>query len=826
MIKPAVLLMDSLKYPQKIALMASIVLIPLTFFLFLLISEINIRIDFAEQERIGVSYNQQVIKILQNIQQHRGMVNAFYGGDLSFKDKILSKQEDIKQNIREVEDIDKVHASLLNTSQQWNSLKKDWQNLQKEALQISMRESFQRHSDLNNKIRTFIIHVADTSNLTLDPDIDSYYLVDTLSTKLPTLTEYVGQVRALGVTVAARKKLSIQENSYISILFGLIKVTIKQIENNIQKVYIETPALKNELDDETNYLLVKQLLEITNNEIIIADYINISAEKYFQLCTETINKQFDLYHKISPLLDGVLVDRITRLNQKKFFIVAIATISFAILFYLFLGSYFSITEAINKLLSASKKVAKGNLKIRTNITTNDELSQIAKSFNEMVIALDRYISVEKELSLISSQFVEKKGADLNHILEILGKLIKVNRAYIFLFEENGKLMSNTHEWYNSETEPQKDNLQRLEIPKYYYFFNKLLNDGVYVANNVAKIPDSEAEFREHLREQAIRSLICVPILSKTANIIGFIGFDDTVNKRNWADNDIRILKMVSELLSNDFARRKAETLVIQRQKEIEKINISLEEKIEKEVKKSREKDLIMMHQARLAGMGEMIGNIAHQWRQPINALQILLFNIKITFEEGELELETLDDFVDIGSNIIQKMSTTIDDFRNFFSPNKEKTKFSITGKINETLSLIDTNIKYHNIVLRFSYTKEIVVDGFANEFSQVLINIINNAKDAILENKVKNGEIVIQAFVEESYVHISIKDNGGGIPKGVIDRIYEPYFTTKEQGKGTGIGLYMSKIIIDEHIKGNIYVENVERGAKFTILLPISLSEK
>ncbi|MDM8567788.1 HAMP domain-containing protein [Candidatus Halobeggiatoa sp. HSG11] len=735
LIKPAILLMDNLKYPQKIALMAGIVLIPLTFLLFFLISEMNIRIDFAKKERIGISYNQQVMKILQNIQQHRGMASAFHGGDLSFKDKMVNKQKDIEQNIKDIEKIDEIYTLFLNTSHQWDDLKKDWKKLQKEVLQINARESFQRHSKLNNKIRTLITHVADTSNLTLDPDIDSYYLADTLSTKLPTLTEYIGQVRALGVAVAASRKLSVQESSHIPILFGLTKTTMEQINYNLQKVYAEYPKFKNKLYEyeQENYLILNKLLTTINNEIIFTEHISISSEEFFQLCTETINKQFYLYHSIAPLLDEVLLKRINKFNQKKVFVITTAVMLFVILFYLFLGSYFSITNAINNLLNSSTEIASGNLKIRANVTTNDELSQIAGSFNNMIIALDRYISVEKELSMISSQFVEEKGADLDHILEILGKLIKVNRSYIFLLEENGQFMSNTHEWCDHETKLQKDNLQALKISDFQHFFDKIIDNGVYAINDVDEI--SDAEFKKHLQGQAIHSLICVPILSKTTNIIGFIGFDDTINKRYWTNNDIRILKMVSELLSNDFARKKAEKLVIQRQQEIVEMNVSLGDRIKKEVEKSREKDLIMMHQARLAGMGEMIGNIAHQWRQPINTIQILLFNIKSAFEDDELDLETLDGFIDRGSNIIKKMSSTIDDFRNFFNPNRKKNQFDVNEKIEETLSLMSASLKYHNVNIKFSYENGIIVNGFANELSQVLINIINNAKDARLSHK-------------------------------------------------------------------------------------------
>jgi C4-dicarboxylate-specific signal transduction histidine kinase len=271
-------------------------------------------------------------------------------------------------------------------------------------------------------------------------------------------------------------------------------------------------------------------------------------------------------------------------------------------------------------------------------------------------------------------------------------------------------------------------------------------------------------------------------------------------------------------------QKKAENILKDRQLEIKNLNKNLARRVQEEVQKSRQKDFIMMHQSRLAAMGEMIGNIAHQWKQPLNALIFLLYNIKDHFNSSELTRENLDTFIENGDNLIRKMSDTVDDFRNFFKPDKKRVKFCINRIIKESLLLIDASFRFNNISVTLNEEKErISIWGFANEYSQVILNVLNNARDSITSKGIK-GEITIDAFSENGHAVVKIKDNGGGIPDHILHKIFEPYFTTKQEGKGTGIGLYMSKVIIEDHMGGSVEVYNNEKGAEFRIVTPIAQS--
>ncbi|MCE5181146.1 MAG: HAMP domain-containing histidine kinase [Betaproteobacteria bacterium] len=246
---------------------------------------------------------------------------------------------------------------------------------------------------------------------------------------------------------------------------------------------------------------------------------------------------------------------------------------------------------------------------------------------------------------------------------------------------------------------------------------------------------------------------------------------------------------------------------------------ALNRRVTEEVAKNREKDLLLIQQSRLAAMGEMIGNIAHQWRQPINALTLLLANIKDAYDYKELTGEYLDKEVEIGQGLIQKMSHTIDDFRNFFKPNKEKQDFNVCDGVEEAIRLIAESFKSQHIDIAFEKPGEsCTVAGYPNEFAQVVLNALSNAREVIIEKNIP-GKVSIRIEKVRDTSTVAIRDNGGGIAEKVLPKIFDPYFTTKENG--TGIGLYMSKMIMN-NMSGDIVIRNVEGGTEVLLTLPLA----
>lgn len=257
--------------------------------------------------------------------------------------------------------------------------------------------------------------------------------------------------------------------------------------------------------------------------------------------------------------------------------------------------------------------------------------------------------------------------------------------------------------------------------------------------------------------------------------------------------------------------------------ELEELNRSLEKKVEEEVEKNRQKDHLLLQQNRHAAMGEMVRNIAHQWRQPLNALSIVMQNIELAYEQGRMDGEFLQSSIGKGILLIERMSATIDDFRNFFMPSKQKMLFSLCESIRDVLGIVEATFKHLGVRIELAGLEDdIRVFGHENEFAHVILNLLNNAKDALVASKVDDPTISVNIRDVGELISISVSDNGGGIDPSVMEAIFDPYFTTKHDTKGMGIGLYMSRIIIEEHMEGRITVENSGPGARFTITLPKS----
>jgi|GEM_PF-7052326 PAS domain S-box-containing protein len=250
--------------------------------------------------------------------------------------------------------------------------------------------------------------------------------------------------------------------------------------------------------------------------------------------------------------------------------------------------------------------------------------------------------------------------------------------------------------------------------------------------------------------------------------------------------------------------------------QIQTLNKTLEQKVIEQTKALRlqleeikNKDKMLQEQAKLAAMGEMISAIAHQWRQPLNALSINIQNLDYDYEEGLIDAAFINDFIMRQNETIEFMSKTIDDFRSFFKTDKVKKEFSIKGVATNVASLVSAQFANNGIKLQIQ-GDDFVVNGFESEMKQVMLNLLSNAKDAILERKIKNGQVVIG--MRSDTRKITVTDNGGGVASDKIDRIFEPYYTTKEHGKGTGIGLFMSRIIVVEHMNATIKGYNVNDG--------------
>lgn len=249
-------------------------------------------------------------------------------------------------------------------------------------------------------------------------------------------------------------------------------------------------------------------------------------------------------------------------------------------------------------------------------------------------------------------------------------------------------------------------------------------------------------------------------------------------------------------------KRRQEELLIAQQQKLREVNATLEARISAAVTELRRKDALLIQESRLSAMGEMISNLAHQWRQPLNNIGLIVQDLQLAFKANELTAEELDADIADAMNVLQHISGTIDNFRNFFITEKEQSTFFINEVIGRALALVGTALKNHGIRTAVEEQPYVTAEGYPNEYAQAFLNIILNARDALLEQKVQEPLITIRIFEENGRSIVTIRNNGGGIKEDILPKIFDPYFSTKQQDIGSGIGLYMSKMIIEKHMKG------------------------
>lgn len=246
-----------------------------------------------------------------------------------------------------------------------------------------------------------------------------------------------------------------------------------------------------------------------------------------------------------------------------------------------------------------------------------------------------------------------------------------------------------------------------------------------------------------------------------------------------------------------------------------------------EILRREEQERLLLQQSKMAMMGEMMGAIAHQWRQPLNYISIIVHGLYADYEDGALDAAVMSEFKQSITDTVKKMSDTIDDFKNFFKPIKSKIEFFAESTIESTLKIMGPQLKKQGIECVFDASTKHTIFGYKNELEQAIMILISNAKDALVSNKIKDPQIRITVTnTAENKVLLSISDNAGGVQEEIKDKIFEPYFTTKSEAEGTGIGLYMAREIAEELMGGRLYLENIDGGACFSIEIPCEMPKK
>ncbi|MCB9096367.1 MAG: cache domain-containing protein [Arcobacter sp.] len=502
------------------------------------------------------------------------------------------------------------------------------------------------------------------------------------------------------------------------------------------------------------------------------------------------------------------------------FIIIMSSMIFAISYFYVTNTYDNFEVEMDKFVKEFHQEKKKTLKKEVHTVIDILNYNIAKSNLEDeelktdAIKLLNNINFEENKSnyFFAYDVINMQGGDDFAVLvvnpnrpDLVGRLISTNykdtdgKKFREDFMKDIRQKGESYTLY-AYKKPNSDKSQyKLSYFKYYERFNWIIAVGIYTDDMENEIQLKREDLKQRIKKQIVQNVVLFLMFLSIAILIS-----------------IAISQKIDDILKN------YEEKVRKNANELESLNQSLEEKVKIEIEKNREKEQLLIQKSKLIALGEMISNIAHQWRQPLSELSSILMFIKFKFDLNALDSQTMDKKSKEATQVLEYMSHTIDDFRNFFMPKKDKEEFYLNKVINSIMTIVSSGLQNNNINVEINIDDNITLKTYLNEYQQVILNILKNAKDILIEKNIKNPLIKMEAKIDETHIILTIEDNGGGVFVEPLNKIFEPYFTTKSKSDGTGIGLYMSKIIVEKNMQGILKVENTNLGAKFYICIPKS----
>ncbi|MBT5934192.1 ATP-binding protein [Sulfurimonas sp.] len=552
---------------------------------------------------------------------------------------------------------------------------------------------------------------------------------------------------------------------------------IEALNENINLIELEKDAILGDWLKNKNVLSVLQFFSID-----IDDFETSYACKIFDHFIDVVNKQAEM---------GVCLPIV---NFLKFY--NSKNIESADLYILFAGLRESIISVLflNNLNNLNKfELYKDvcyifdenfermlRLYTRTSLQVEEELKEHKEIFNQYNTALDKSALVSKTdihgiVSYTNQKFIETSGYSEEELIGSNHNLIR-------------------------HPDMKDDSFSEL--------WETITTGNVFSGNIKNKTKDGTVYYVD---------ITILPLYDIDKNVKEYLSVANNVTELIQARN-IAIQAEKSKDILLEKLKDSNKNLAIETAK-VSDLNTNLEDRVHEEVEKNKIQYEHLVKQSRLAQMGEMISMIAHQWRQPLSAISATSMTISLKADLDKLDTETAKDLSGKISTYVQHLSSTIDDFRNFFKPNKEKSMSTYSELIENVLRIVDPSLNSFNIKIIQNQNCEAKFYAYPNEIKQVILNLIKNAEDMLVEKKIEEPCITITTYQEDDNLVLEIGDNGGGVPEELLAKIFDPYFSTKTNKDGTGIGLYMSKTIINEHCDGLLSVSNNAQGAIFKIQL-------
>ncbi|MBI5713591.1 MAG: HAMP domain-containing protein [Chloroflexi bacterium] len=396
----AISLMNRLTFSRKVVVVSVVFLVPMAVLAWQLTAQFGSQIDFTRQEQKGDEYLTPTLYLIQHVQQHRGASVTFLSGDATFKDTMTEKQLAIAKDIADVEAVEKKYGTEFKSGEKWNVIKSEWQGLQSQVKSLTASDSFDRHTELIAKILDFRIYIADSSNLTLDSDIDTYYLMSAVVDRYPQITEYMGQLRAIGSGGLVDGAINDKERAQLAMLDELVRLHVSQAESGLQHAFNYNSALRTRLETPAQAAQTQQKVfrDLLGGQVLNAATITVTSKIYFDAATKAIDAEIKLIEAADAELDALLAARIERFSAQRNMTFVLAGITSLLALWLFVGFYLSVAEALRNVMGAAGRIAQGDVSQNVDYRSGDEMGQLADAFREMIAYLQNMAGVSEKMA--------------------------------------------------------------------------------------------------------------------------------------------------------------------------------------------------------------------------------------------------------------------------------------------------------------------------------------------------------------------------------------------------------------------------------------------